>query len=194
MGDAAKVEADLALQTTTLANDENSVTIANLATSESHIASTQTELAFHPIMATDGNPEPETVVTEIAEQQHLATTSEAGSMSKLRQILRDLARSELLEQPESIVRDMASHRFWATQPVPAYGEERVEIEEGPIKIIDKSQVALEPSPLLAGFEWVTMGLVKDGEVKEVYELLNEHYVEDDDAAFWLHYPASFLKW
>lgn len=194
MGDTAKVGADLALQPATSANDENSVAIANPSTSESHIISTETKLAFHPLMKTYGNPEPETLVTEMAEQQPSATTFEAGNMSQLRHILRDLARSKLLEQPESIVRDMASHRFWATQPVPASGEERVEIEEGPIKMFDKSQVALEPSPSLAGFEWGTVGLAQDEEVKEVYELLNEPYIEDDDAAFRLHYSASFLKW
>ena len=68
----------------------------------------------------------------------------------------------------------------------------------------------EPRDLLGGFQWVTMDLTNDEEVcmlseytkvmlmiiqlKEVYELLTGHYVEDSDANFRLNYSASFLNW
>ena len=32
------------------------------------------------------------------------------------------------------------------------------------------------------------------QLKEVYELLNGHYVEDEEAMFRLNYCASFLDW
>lgn len=32
------------------------------------------------------------------------------------------------------------------------------------------------------------------QLKEVYELLSGHYVEDDDASFRFKYSAEFLKW
>ncbi|KAL9017453.1 MAG: hypothetical protein Q9185_005215 [Variospora sp. 1 TL-2023] len=77
-------------------------------------------------------------------------------------------------------KDMASYKFWQTQPVPRFDETQP-IKEGPIKMIDPEQVPKEPQQLLEGFEWVTMDLTDDKELEEVWELLNGHYVEDDEA-------------
>jgi glycylpeptide N-tetradecanoyltransferase len=33
-----------------------------------------------------------------------------------------------------------------------------------------------------------------GQLKEVYELLTQHYVEDTDASFRFDYSADFFKW
>ncbi|KAL8905683.1 MAG: hypothetical protein Q9171_006578 [Xanthocarpia ochracea] len=90
-------------------------------------------------------------------------------------------------------KDMASYKFWHTQPVPQFDEPQ-QVKEGPIKIIDPEQVPKEPQPLLDGFEWVTMNLVDDKELEEVWELLNGHYVEDDEAMFRFNYSISFLNW
>ncbi|KAL8916439.1 MAG: hypothetical protein Q9172_006308 [Xanthocarpia lactea] len=90
-------------------------------------------------------------------------------------------------------KDMASYKFWHTQPVPQFDEPQ-QVKEGPIKIIDPEQVPKEPQPLLEGFEWVTMNLVDDKELEEVWELLNGHYVEDDEAMFRFNYSISFLNW
>lgn len=75
-------------------------------------------------------------------------------------------------------KDMASYKFWQTQPVPRFGERRKpvasnlltmvdevqQIEEGPIKIIDPEIVPKEPPPMYEGFEWVTMNLMDSKEV------------------------------
>jgi glycylpeptide N-tetradecanoyltransferase len=45
-----------------------------------------------------------------------------------------------------------------------------------------------------GFEWSTIDLKKDDQIKEVYELLTEHYVEDKDHKFRFDYPIEFLRW
>lgn len=90
-------------------------------------------------------------------------------------------------------KDMGSYKFWQTQPVPKFGEKE-QIEEGPFKIVDLEQVPKEPGPLVEGFEWVTMDLTDDEEIKEVYELLNGHYVEDNEAMFRLNYSKAFFKW
>ncbi|KAI4250091.1 MAG: hypothetical protein L6R40_000263 [Gallowayella cf. fulva] len=90
-------------------------------------------------------------------------------------------------------KDMASYKFWQTQPVPRFDEPQ-QVKEGPIKIIDPEQVPKEPQPLLEGFEWVTMNLMDDKELEEVWELLNGHYVEDDEAMFRFNYSISFLNW
>ncbi|KAL0934832.1 glycylpeptide n-tetradecanoyltransferase [Colletotrichum truncatum] len=91
-------------------------------------------------------------------------------------------------------KDMASYKFWATQPVPKFGEGDAKVEDGPIRIQKVEDVPKEPSPLVDGFEWVTMNLEDEGEMKEVYELLNGHYVEDDEAMFRFNYSPAMLQW
>jgi hypothetical protein len=39
-----------------------------------------------------------------------------------------------------------------------------------------------------------MDLTREEELKEVFELLDGHYVEDEEAMFRFNYSASFLKW
>ena len=90
-------------------------------------------------------------------------------------------------------KDMASYKFWQTQPVPRFDEVK-KVEEGPIKIIDPEQVSKEPRALPELYEWVTMDLNDEKELHEVHELLSGHYVEDDDAIFRLTYSVSFLDW
>jgi len=95
------------------------------------------------------------------------------------------------------VKDMGAYKFWATQPVQKFGEDEdpeKPFEEGPIKIQKVEDISKEPSPLIDGFEWSTLDLTKDDELKEVYELLNGHYVEDDEAMFRFNYSPSILKW
>jgi len=90
-------------------------------------------------------------------------------------------------------KDMGAYKFWGTQPVKKFGDADT-IEEGPIKIIDPEKVPKEPGPLVDGFEWVTMDLTSSEEIKEVFELLNGHYVEDNEAMFRFNYSESFLRW
>ncbi len=92
------------------------------------------------------------------------------------------------------VKDMGQYKFWQTQPVRKFGENSEKIEEGPFKIIDPEQVPKEPGPLVDGFEWVTMDLLNDEELEEVFQLLYGHYVEDDEAMFRFNYSKSFLRW
>ncbi|KAJ9150344.1 Glycylpeptide N-tetradecanoyltransferase [Pleurostoma richardsiae] len=94
------------------------------------------------------------------------------------------------------VKDMASYKFWQTQPVQSFEEaaSHSPIKEGPIKVQNVEDVSQTPPQLLAGFEWVTMDLTDDVQMKEVYELLNGHYVEDDEAMFRFNYGTSILRW
>ncbi|KAL8636498.1 MAG: hypothetical protein Q9228_006112 [Teloschistes exilis] len=105
--------------------------------------------------------------------------------------------SEAVKKMDSVSgknqKDMASYKFWQTQPVPRFDETQ-QFDEGPIKRIDPEQVPKEPQQLLEGFEWVTMDLTNNKELEEVYELLNGHYVEDDEANFRFNYSQSFLNW
>ncbi|KAI1760803.1 peptide N-myristoyl transferase [Hypoxylon sp. FL1150] len=94
------------------------------------------------------------------------------------------------------VKDMGAYKFWQTQPVPRFGEDdpHKPVEEGPIKNQTVDEIDKEPAPLLGGFEWATIDLLDDNQLKEVWELLNGHYVEDDEAMFRFNYSSSLLKW
>lgn len=88
---------------------------------------------------------------------------------------------------------MSEYKFWKTQPVLKFDEKPVgEIQEGP-EMMDLNQVDKEPSPLIDGFEWVTMDMLNEEDVDEVFALLSGHYVEDDQAMFRFNYSREFLK-
>ncbi|KAJ5610516.1 hypothetical protein N7510_007235 [Penicillium lagena] len=93
-------------------------------------------------------------------------------------------------------KDMASYKFWQTQPVPHFEDQgrQKQVTQGPIKRINPDEVSKTPDPLLEGFEWCTLDLTNTEELKELYELLNNHYVEDDNAMFRFSYSQSFLHW
>jgi glycylpeptide N-tetradecanoyltransferase len=48
--------------------------------------------------------------------------------------------------------------------------------------------------LPAGFEWSLIDIKNDAQCKEVHFLLDENYVEDDDAMFRFKYSKEFLLW
>ena len=91
--------------------------------------------------------------------------------------------------------DMASFKFWQTQPVPRLDEKpKGEVEDGPIKEVVPDQVPKTSAPLPEGYEWVELDLTSQSEIEEVYKLLTFHYVEDDGAMFRFNYSQSFLDW
>lgn len=94
-------------------------------------------------------------------------------------------------------KDMASYKFWKTQPVPRFDEDisKGPFEEGPLKVQTVDEIPKEGPKLgIPGFEWVTLDLTKDDQIKEVYQLLNGHYVEDDESMFRFNYGTDILKW
>ncbi|KAL2261160.1 hypothetical protein VTK26DRAFT_4634 [Humicola hyalothermophila] len=119
-----------------------------------------------------------------------ASAIEAFKKLKLQDIMTGLASSGKNRK------DMASYKFWSTQPVPQFGEEEPKlIEEGPLKIQEVKDIATEPIPLaLEQFRWVTMDLTNESELEEVERLLYGHYVEDDEAMFRFKYSKSLLRW
>ena len=46
----------------------------------------------------------------------------------------------------------------------------------------------------AGFEWSQLDVTKNEQLEEMYTLLNENYVEDDDNMFRFDYSIPFLQW
>eukprot|EP01104_Vermistella_antarctica_P004165 TRINITY_DN14673_c0_g1_i1.p1 TRINITY_DN14673_c0_g1~~TRINITY_DN14673_c0_g1_i1.p1 ORF type:complete len:456 (+),score=142.19 TRINITY_DN14673_c0_g1_i1:24-1370(+) len=85
------------------------------------------------------------------------------------------------------------HKFWDTQPVPQMQDDQTS-ENGPIEEPDFDNVRQEPYGLIADFEWVVCNMSDDTCIKEVYNLLSENYVEDDDNMFRFDYSEQFLEW
>jgi len=122
----------------------------------------------------------------------------ANNKEDLQKLIQKLNLNEMLTglAPQGSQKDMASHAFWKTQPVPSFEEmaNTEKIKDGPIKEIKIEEVDKNPSPMYPGFEWVTMDLEDEKQLDEVYELLTNHYVEDKDATFRFKYSPSFLNW
>jgi glycylpeptide N-tetradecanoyltransferase len=95
----------------------------------------------------------------------LSAQAEGGNLS-IEELLKRLKVSDVLTGTApggKNKKDMASHAFWKTQPVPGFDEARAE-EDGVIKEIDVERVPKEPSAMHPGFEWVTMDLEDEKQV------------------------------
>lgn len=91
------------------------------------------------------------------------------------------------------------YKFWNTQPVPKIDEGTGEVSanklDGPIDPVKTiAEIKQDPYPLPEGFVWDTLELENADILKELYTLLNENYVEDDDAMFRFDYQPEFLRW
>eukprot|EP00051_Salpingoeca_urceolata_P027966 m.484236 g.484236 ORF g.484236 m.484236 type:complete len:497 (+) comp23260_c0_seq1:245-1735(+) len=84
-----------------------------------------------------------------------------------------------------------AYKFWSTQPVPKFDDE--DEAEGPLEE-DKEKVRDTPYKLPAGFEWDSLNIDEETQLSELYNLLTENYVEDDDNMFRFDYSRDFLKW
>nr|CAG4645497.1 EOG090X055U [Lynceus sp. MCZ IZ 141354] len=85
------------------------------------------------------------------------------------------------------------YEFWDTQPVPKMDEninanEPIEADKLP------TEIRQEPYTLPQGFVWDTIDLDDSKVLTELYTLLNENYVEDDDNMFRFDYSPEFLLW
>jgi len=89
----------------------------------------------------------------------------------------------------------ATHAFWDYQPVPKIEDEIKPEESGSIDSIKTvEEVQKEPFALLKEFEWCEMNIDDEKEINEIYVLLTENYVEDDDNMFRFDYSIPFLQW
>ncbi|KAL6570202.1 glycylpeptide N-tetradecanoyltransferase [Orobanche minor] len=88
------------------------------------------------------------------------------------------------------------HKFWETQPVGQFKDlEDTSLPEGPIEQpTPLSDVKQEPYNLSAPYEWVTCDLDSEEVCSEVYTLLTNNYVEDDENMFRFNYSKEFLRW
>jgi glycylpeptide N-tetradecanoyltransferase len=126
---------------------------------------------------------------EGAEDKKEGETDGASSQEQLLQMLR---RTRICE--ESRRQAERPHPFWDTQPVPTMAAENF-TDSGPIdEVKGVEDVRDEPYNLPEAFEWCTCNIDDDDEAKEIYTLLSENYVEDDDNMFRFDYSVEFLRW
>ncbi|KAG9298988.1 hypothetical protein G9A89_020301 [Geosiphon pyriformis] len=120
---------------------------------------------------------------------------QAELQEKVTSLMNQLAvRQALVSTPGgSKEKEQGTHKFWSTQPVPQIGD--IFEKDGPIEPnVPQNEIRKEPYPLPKEFEWSTMELNNDDEINELYALLTNNYVEDDDAMFRFDYSGKFLKW
>uniref|UniRef100_A0A914UXR4 Glycylpeptide N-tetradecanoyltransferase n=1 Tax=Plectus sambesii TaxID=2011161 RepID=A0A914UXR4_9BILA len=125
------------------------------------------------------------------------TSDTAGSsMNDLARQLRQLDVLTLNQRSAAKDMDEAKRRkfaFWETQPVPKF-DEQVTTNEPIDQPIDISQVREEPFSLPDQFHWSNVDLDDEKQLKELYTLLTENYVEDDDNMFRFDYGSEFIRW
>ncbi|GBG75737.1 hypothetical protein CBR_g20984 [Chara braunii] len=93
------------------------------------------------------------------------------------------------------------HAFWETQPVGQFQEDDGSgwedglVATGPIDANQRVEdVRKEPYNLPTNFEWCTCDVDSAEMIEEIYNLLTNNYVEDDDNMFRFDYSVSFLRW
>ncbi|XP_010526385.1 PREDICTED: glycylpeptide N-tetradecanoyltransferase 1-like [Tarenaya hassleriana] len=87
------------------------------------------------------------------------------------------------------------HKFWETQPVRQFKDISTSLPEGPIEPPSQlSEVKQEPYNLPAQYEWTTCDMDNEETCNEVYNLLKNNYVEDDENMFRFNYSKEFLGW
>ena len=74
--------------------------------------------------------------------------------------------------------------------------DKIEISEsGPIQPNKpREEIRQDPYNMPKGFEWCEVDILDEVERQEVYKLLNENYVEDNDCMFRFDYSPEFLVW
>jgi len=87
------------------------------------------------------------------------------------------------------------HDFWDKQPVVMPGKRVGEEFNHPIHSdLKPEDVPKEPVPLPKGYSWATVDITDDTQLQEMFKLLEDNYVEDDDNMFRFDYAVEFLRW
>lgn len=87
--------------------------------------------------------------------------------------------------------DKEEHKFWKTQPVM---DPKAERKEGPLSFPKVEEISQKSQPLPEDLEWCTVDVTCESQMKELYTLLSNNYVEDTDTMFRFDYSVEFLNW
>jgi glycylpeptide N-tetradecanoyltransferase len=125
-------------------------------------------------------------------------TSREQEMEELRRLLNGKAQiSNVRNAPKNDDELMTKEawKFWETQPVPSLG---TVVPKGTNEPIQQNkpveEIRQQPLNLPDGFKWDDVDLNNKDNLLELYTLLNENYVEDDDNMFRFDYSPEFLRW
>ncbi|CAJ0580956.1 unnamed protein product, partial [Mesorhabditis spiculigera] len=151
----------------------------------------------HPIAKPQEQQDAESQVVESGSETKkpdpAAVATQEANMRTMLELATQLAMAE-----QGSVRNMDAARnhqfnFWNTQPVPKFDEK---VEENTFIEPDQepSLIRSEPFSLPQPFEWSDVDLEDPAQLKELYSLLSDNYVEDDDNMFRFDYSSDFLKW
>jgi glycylpeptide N-tetradecanoyltransferase len=123
-------------------------------------------------------------------------------VQNIQSLLKELAMSG----PKQEGKPQEEYKFWNTQPVPKFKEPNLlqttngdgadALPEGAIlpDKVCRASAKPEPEKLLDQFEWCLVDVEDAGELEELYDLLENHYVEDTEGSFRFKYSAAFLSW
>ncbi|XAR54533.1 Glycylpeptide N-tetradecanoyltransferase [Bertholletia excelsa] len=108
----------------------------------------------------------------------------------------DTSINELARMVQESLSLSKRHTFWETQPVGQFKDLRdTSLREGPIELpTPLSEVKQEPYNLPSSYEWITCDMDSEEMCTEVYNLLTNNYVEDDESMFRFNYSKEFLRW
>ena len=119
------------------------------------------------------------------------------SQGVIRTLTENNAKLEKYKKKMAKNSEPKSHTFWNTQPMP--GNEQADLDgikdHGPIDLnTDVEAVRKEPLSMPSGFDWCSVDIMDPVQAQEVYKLLTENYVEDDECMFRFDYSIPFLQW
>ncbi|RMX65380.1 hypothetical protein DD238_002637 [Peronospora effusa] len=131
-----------------------------------------------------------------SDKKTLETLVTVEEQEEFLDVLKQLQFATASQAPSSDRNALAAQKdfkFWKTQPVPALDEfPRQHGAIDPRKSIN--DVRQEPYNMPPGFLWSELDLSNAQETEEVYNLLTQNYVEDDDNMFRFDYSINFLRW
>lgn len=136
---------------------------------------------------------------DLLRQHAIEETTYQGKVKKMLEYLKNNQFKEnrkLLRSIDTLEPLYDVHDFWDSQPVPkAYDTVDPSMYD---KQIDEEKtvadVRAEPYTLPEGFYWADVDINNPEQAQEVYKLLTQNYVEDDDNMFRFDYSIQFLQW
>ena len=160
----------------------------SLCSSNLSPAGAQEPVISSTMTATDSKKKETTPVLDInglTDQEVILLLQEKERTRQLERYARQAAKGQDVDK---------EHKFWNTQPVPGL-KDTFEGESGALDLnTDVSLVKQEPYNMPTGFEWCSLDVTDPAIILEVYTLLSENYVEDDDCLFRFDYSIPFLQW
>jgi len=142
------------------------------------------------------NKKKATATEEVVEKESTSADAKAEPLAEKGQSTKQALENALyygrVPAGQSTGNAVADHEFWNSQPVPKMDQDVQ--KTGPIEVKKLEDVKANPYSLPNGFEWYAMDLNDPADLKNMYDLLSSHYVEDDENMFRFNYSEPFLQW